>query len=87
MKGVMSTEQKPRDSILVGLFFCLVSVGLYWYLWDFEQSTDTSRSIHRVIASLYNTGGKPLAAGPFMLLGLALLGKGVFDLVRPSSDA
>lgn len=70
-----------------GLFLCVLGVGIYWYLWDFEQSADTSRRVHSLVALLYNIGGKPLASAPFVLMGLFGVGKGAYMLVTPGSGS
>jgi hypothetical protein len=66
-----------------GIFLCALGVFIYGYLWDFERSTDASRSVHRLVALLYNVGGKPLAAAPFVVLGFLGIGKGAHQLLTP----
>lgn len=74
------------SAVGTGVLMCVIGAGLYWYLWDFENSTDTSRRIHSFVAMLYNMGGKPLAVAPFALLGVALIGKGAYTLVTPGDS-
>lgn len=66
-----------------GIFLIALSVFIYWYLWDFENSADTSRTVHSLVALLYNVGGKPLASAPFALFGVFAIGKGGYQLVTP----
>ena len=66
-----------------GIFLCVLAVFIYWYLWDFEHSADTSRTVHSLVALLYNVGGKPLASAPFALFGVFAIGKGGYQLVTP----
>ncbi|XAM00253.1 hypothetical protein OT109_02465 [Phycisphaeraceae bacterium D3-23] len=63
----------PWKNILWGLFLIGVSGFIWWYFWDFENSTDTTRSVNRYIAFLYNLGGKWLASLPFTFIGLFML--------------
>jgi len=44
-------------------FFLAATGFLYWYFVDFESSKESSRSMHWLFATLYNTGGKSLACG------------------------
>lgn len=69
-----------------GVFLIALSVFIYWYLWDFEQSADTSRTVHSLVALLYNVGGKPLASAPFALFGLLAVGKGGYQLATPGKS-
>ncbi|MCB9661442.1 MAG: hypothetical protein R3B40_23345 [Polyangiales bacterium] len=69
-----------------GVFLCLLGVFIYWYLWDFENSTDTTRSVHSLVAMLYNLGGKPLASAPFVILGILGMGKGAYHLATPGKS-
>lgn len=72
----------PGKMVLSGLFLMAVGVGIYYYLWDFEHSNDTERSIYWLIAVLYNFGGIWVATLPVFLLGLAGTLKGLVDMRR-----
>ncbi|MFI4861909.1 MAG: hypothetical protein ACIAXF_14655 [Phycisphaerales bacterium JB063] len=74
----------PMKMILCGLALIAVSVGIFYYLWDFENSNDPSRRVHALIAMLYNVGGKYTASLPFFLLGMLSAVKGMYDMRKSS---
>ncbi|MBK6576905.1 MAG: hypothetical protein IPG17_12020 [Sandaracinaceae bacterium] len=83
----MNHRQKEGLKALAGgIFLCVLAVFIYWYLWDFEHSADTSRTVHSLVALLYNVGGKPLASAPFALFGLFAIGKGAHHMLTPSKS-
>ena len=62
---------------LLGGLFCLgLSILLYYYFTDFEQSGG-SRRINAIVAAMYNIGGKWFTCSVFALLGVGLIGLGI----------
>ena len=59
-----------------GLFFVAVSVFLFYYFTDLEESGGTRRIIW-IVAILYKVGGKWVTCGVFGLLGLLQIGMGI----------
>jgi hypothetical protein len=75
-----ATEQVPAPSseqdgtwakeLVGGILLLGLSVFLWWYFTDFENSTETSRRMNAILAMLYNLGGKWLAIGVVAAVGL-----------------
>ncbi len=69
--------EKPKtwkSHLLEGFLFVLFAGGAYWYFTDFENAHDGSRSIHWLLAILYNFGGKWLVIGILLLIAVAEFG-------------
>lgn len=81
---------RPWHTVLGGLLIASLSVGIYYYLTYLENQSlraGATVRVHWLLALLYNTGGKPLAVGFFVLVGLITLGVGVAGLLRQGSTA
>lgn len=84
-KGKPKKDKQVEDpasgkDIWWGIAALIAAVGIFWYLWDFEQSNDQTREIYFIVAWLYNIGGptfgKWLASVPFALGGIYMLYSG-----------
>ena len=69
-------------NILQGLAIICLGGAFFWYFWDFEHSGEESRQIWFVFAALYNTGGKWLASGVFVIIGLSVCVYGLIKAIR-----
>lgn len=69
-------------NILLGLAIICAGGGVFWYFWDFERSGEESREIWFVFAALYNAGGKWLASGAFVIIGVAVCAYGLIKAIR-----
>src|SRR5262245_23175928 len=82
--------KRPWRTMLGGLLLIGLSVGVYYYLTYLENQSlraGATVRVHWLLALLYNTGGKPLAVGFFVLVRLITLGIGVAGLLRQGSAA
>ncbi len=68
-------------SIFFGVVCFIAATGIYFYLQSIENS-GTSTRVHWMLALLYNWGGKPAAAGFFVLVGVVSLIVGVYQLMQ-----
>src|SRR5262245_37443000 len=80
---------RPWRTMLSGIALAGFSVGVYFYLAYLENESLRTGARFRVnwlLATLYNTGGKPLAAGFFALVGAIIFGAGLVSLLRRASE-
>jgi hypothetical protein len=68
-------------TLLFGLFVIVLGVILFWYFTDFERSGG-SRRMNIIVVWLYNLGGKWLASGIFVVLGVLMVGYAVVVRAR-----
>jgi len=68
------SAEKSTDNPRVQFFYAAIlgasAVFILWYLTDFENSNETSRSMNSILAMLYNLGGKWLPVGLFAAMAL-----------------
>ena len=70
---------RPWKTMLMGVLIAGFSVAIYFYLAYLEDQSlraGVTLRINWLLALLYNSGGKLLAAGFFLLIGLITFGVG-----------
>ena len=64
------SANSPWKNLIEGLLLLGISVFLFWYFTDIENSHDDSLRLNWIFAQLYSLGGKWLACAVVVALGV-----------------